>query len=284
MNGSIDTRLCSRIWTTGLALGLMGGVLTAAEAARSQWVYAVDTTIEATGVVITPRDAATDLGAGPIAVAPPTVLPVTSRLNALQPDGADTLFTTREAVLLSGSLFASAADIVRTDGTTHAIEFDALAAGLPRGVAVDAVAIAGNGDLLLSFDVSLELSGAFHDDEDLVGYDGAVFYGFFDGSAASIPTTLDLDGAHLDAAVNSLLVSFDSAGSVGGVVFAREDILRFDRDDSSWSLAFDASARDAAFATSDLVAVPEPNAAFTVASAAATLALLSYRRRSRIAR
>lgn len=282
MNGSIDTSLRSRGATIGLALGLMGAVLASAQAARCQWVYAVDTTIEATGVVITPRDAATDLGAGPIAVAPPTALPVTSRLSALQPDGLDTLFATREAILLPNSLFVRPADIARTDGATHTLEFDGQAAGLPPGVAVDAVAFAANGDLLLSFDVSLELSGAIHADEDLVGFDGAVFYGFFDGSAESIPTTLDLDGAHFDAAGNSLLVSFDSAGSVGGIAFAREDILRFDRDDSSWSLAFDASARDAAFASSDLVAVPEPAAATAVASAATALALLSCRRRSRI--
>ena len=54
-------------------------------------------------------------------------------------------------------------------------------------------------------------------------------------------------------------MSFDTAGSIGGVNFDDEDVLRF--DGTTWSMEFDASAADSDWAAADLdaVMVPEPS-------------------------
>jgi hypothetical protein len=68
---------------------------------------------------------------------------------------------------------------------------------------------------------------------------------------------LDIDAAqHLGGGV--FLMSFDTTGEVGGIVFDDEDVVRFDGVD--WTLEFDASAADPNWAAADLdaVLVPEP--------------------------
>ncbi len=74
-------------------------------------------------------------------------------------------------------------------------------------------------------------------------------------------------------------MSFDTAGSIGGVNFDDEDVLRF--DGTTWSMEFDASAADSDWAAADLdaVFVPEPAAALLRLSALGVLAALAVRRR-----
>jgi hypothetical protein len=56
------------------------------------------------------------------------------------------------------------------------------------------------------------------------------------------------------------LVSFDSGGSIGGVAFAEEDVLRYDQSIATWSIEFDASSEpwNGTGAQLDAVSVPEP--------------------------
>ena len=58
---------------------------------------------------------------------------------------------------------------------------------------------------------------------------------------------------------SELAMSFDTTGQVGGVVFADEDVLRF--DGTNWVVEFDGSTANSDWATADLdaVMVPEPS-------------------------
>lgn len=140
-------------------------------------------------------------------------------------------------------IHARAGDVVRFDGVDYAIEFDAAANGVPDGVRVDAVSMLG-ADLLLSFDVGVDLGGFVADTRDLVRFDGVSFSTFLDGAALGIAAGLDLDAAHYVASVDDLLLSFDGSGNLGGVDFDRADVLELDLTGTTWTLAYDASARD----------------------------------------
>jgi len=151
-------------------------------------------------------------------------------------------------VTLPGGLVADPGDVVQTnfDGTAaYTMVFDASANGVPPGAMVDAIAFVNSigGDILLSFDTTVALPGPITaDDEDLVRKTGSSFTILFDGTAAGVPTGLDLDGANLVYANAHLLLSFDDSGTVGGVNFTDEDILEYTPSGSTWEMAYDGSA------------------------------------------
>ncbi len=168
------------------------------------------------------------------------------------------LFTVDTTALLTGGVLARPGDVVSWNGSVHAIVFDAEAAGLPRGLAIDAVSAGYDGGLLLSFETDVSLPGSLHvADEDLVRWDGSAFSLALDGSSAGMGRAFDVDGVD-DLGPSSFLVSFDTSGSVGGVSFADEDVLRL--QGGAWSLEVDLSAVDADWEAADLDAlqVPEP--------------------------
>jgi len=144
-------------------------------------------------------------------------------------------------------------------------------------VGTDAVAEA-DGDLLLSFDITVDLSGLVPDDEDLVRWDGASFTLALDASAAGIDEALDLDGAE-HRGTSRYALSFDQSGMVDGINFDDEDVLELDGPD--WSLIFDGSAEDSEWAAADMDAlsvVPEPGLGALLGSGAAMLLGLQRRR------
>jgi hypothetical protein len=150
----------------------------------------------------------------------------------LLPDGRQ-LLSFDTTVKLSASLTAGPGDVVRFNGTSYALVFNAAANGVPRGANVDAVAMDGS-DLLLSFDVTVSLPGGVTArPADLVRFAGGVFTIYFDGAAAGLAPGLDLDAA--DVLPNGrLLVSFDGSGVIGGVGFDDEDVLEHDRVSGTW--------------------------------------------------
>src|SRR5262249_33457186 len=114
--------------------------------------------------------------------------------------------------------------------------------GIPAGVITDAVSEIGPGDLLLSFDVTVTLGGITADDEDLVRFKGGTFTLFFDGSAAGIDPSLDLDAAFILPANGHLLLAFAGPGGVAGVDFTAEDVLEFTPTSTGWALSYDGLA------------------------------------------
>ncbi len=191
----------------------------------------------------------------------------------------DRLFALANAASLAGGVFVRPGDVVRYDGANYTIEFDATTEGVPAGIKTDAVGIAPGGGLLLSFDGTVDLGGTIAADEDLVRWDGAVFVLAFDGSAAGLATPLDVDAAQ-DLGGGAYLVSLDTAGSVGGIAFSDEDVLRY--DGAAWTLELDTSTTDGDWVAADLDAmvVPEPGAMIGIALGGLTLAGVRRSRRA----
>ena len=168
----------------------------------------------------------------------------------LLPNG-DQLLSFDTALVLPGGITARPGDVVRYDGALYAIEFDAAAHGVPPGADVDAIAIADDGDLLLSFDITVSLGSITLDDEDVARLDGAGFTSFFDGESAGVDPRLDLDALHVLCS-GHLLVSFDTSGVVGGVGFDDEDLLEYDPGSGTWDMAYDGSAEHPGWGSADV--------------------------------
>jgi hypothetical protein len=242
-----------------------------------------DVTVELASAPFDDEDVAVDDLLGVVAPASLGTLPANADLTAyhLLANG-DQLFSLDTTVELAGSLTVEPGDVVRYDGVSYTLEFDASAEGVPNGVITDAVSVAGSGDLLLSFDTTVDLGAVTADDEDLVEFDGASFSLSFDGSAAGVPAALDLDAAHrlFDG---TLGLSFDGSGQLGGVDFDDEDVLGYDPSGPTWSLLYDGSAQHSEWEGGpdlDAVALPEPGLLLSLGSGIGFLALLGWKRRN----
>ena len=222
-----------------------------------------DTTVALSGSTFEDQEVVGDNQMGSVSLVRLGVLPEASDVNAyhLLPNG-DQLYSLDTTAELGGGLTAGPADVIRYDGVTDTLEFDASAEGIPDGVIVDAVSVHSSGDLMLSFDTTVDLGGGVTaQDEDLVRFDGGSTYTvFFDGSAETVPAGLDLDGADYRASDGHLFLSFDGSGSLGGVDFDDEDILEFDSGGPTWTLHYDGSALHAALAAADPRAGPNASA------------------------
>lgn len=112
--------------------------------------------------------------------------------------------------------------------------------GLPDGASVDAYHDEGGGAVLFSSDATVSLpGGVVAAPEDVVRHSGGVFAIEFDGSAEGVPAGANVDGVARDGS-GDLVLSFDVTVSVGGVVAADEDLVRF--DGAAFALALDTSA------------------------------------------
>lgn len=178
--------------------------------------------------------------------------------------GLQRLFVPSTWVALTG-VVAGPHNVVRFDGATYQVVFDAFAEGLPDGTRIDAVTRGKDGELHLSFDSFVDLGVFTAADEDLVRFDGTTFSVVFDGSDQGVAAGLDLDAASVGPD-GRLLLSFDTSGSIDGIPFDDEDVLEFDPETLIWtpSLAFDGSV-DASgdpsrwrVADLDAIQVPEP--------------------------
>jgi len=259
----------------GLALTFVAGQ----SDAQDPVTFSSDVTVTLGGNTFEDQEVVTDDQLGTVTLAPLGILPEASDVVAyhLLPNG-DQLYSLDTTAELGGGLIASAADVVRYDGVTDTLEFDASAEGIPNGVIVDAVSVHSSGDLALSFDTTVDLGALIANDEDVVRFDGASFSLLFDGSSEGVPAGLDLDGVEVRPSGALLWVSFDGSGSLGGVNFDDEDILEFDPSGPTWSLVYDGSVQHAALASADLVAVPEPDMLLVLVAGIALHALINRRR------
>lgn len=241
------------------------------------WV-SPDVTIELASVVTADEDVAADNLLGLVMLESLGTLPGDAEVDAfhLESNG-DRLFSMNVTTELPGPVVVGRSDVVRYDGSVYTIEFDAGAAGIEAGSNLDAVSRHGSGDLLVSFDTTLQVGSVVADDEDLVRVEGGGVYSLhFDGSAEGVDRALDLDGAHFVPFGDQLLLTFDGSGSVGGVVFDDEDILEL--DGSAWALTYDGSALHSEWPAADAQAVPEPGLLSMLSAGAAALGLMGRRR------
>lgn len=244
-----------------------------------------DVMVSLSGAPVRDREAAIDDQLGGLLIENFGGLPDGVDVDALQQEiGGRTLFSTDVTIEFPGPVVATPDDVVRTNGFSYALEFDGATHGVPEGVNLDAVGRLPSGELLLSFDVAVELGGVRADDEDLLRFDGSAFTLFFDGSAQGVNPDLDLDGVAY-AGEGRIGVSFDGAGSLGGVSFQDEDVITLlPGGGGPVKLFFDASAAHAGWADADLdaVAIPEPGSPTGLAAGVALLAGLARQRRNRM--
>ena len=110
---------------------------------------------------------------------------------------------------------------------------------IPPNADVTAYHVLENGDRLLAFDITVELAGSILiSPVDIVRYDGGAFSLEFDGSALGVPAGTRIDAVSMDAK-GDLLISFDITILLDGLLFADEDLARFDGVD--FSMFFDGS-------------------------------------------
>jgi hypothetical protein len=246
-----------------------------------------DITVNLDGQTIADEDVAADsLLSGSVSKILLGTLPVASDLSAYHAlGGGEFLLAVGTAVVLPGGVAAQAGDIVRYDGVSYSIEFDASAQSVPDGARADALTMSTEGNLVLSFDTTVTLGGSTYFDEDLVEFDGLSFSSFFDGSAVGLDIALDVDGAHVFTSSGNIALSFDSSGSIGGVDFDDEDILEFDPAGLTWEMAWDTSLERTEWepgADVDAVYfVPEPMQPLMLAAGSGLLILLRLRRQTK---
>lgn len=212
-----------------------------------------DITIDLGSLVLDDEDVVIDDLAGGLSLVHLGPLPENVGVDAFhRMPGGVVLFSLDTTVSLPGDVLAGPGDVIAFDGSAYVVEFDAEAAGLPREANLDALARHQDGDLLMSFDIAVTLSGTTAEDEDVVRFDGAGFPLYFDASAAGVDAALDLDAAHLVEANGHLLMSFDGSGRIGGLDFDHDDLLEFDPGSATFEIAYEASAAHAGWAGGDL--------------------------------
>jgi hypothetical protein len=238
-----------------------------------------DVTVELGGMFVEPENVVLDNLLGILVPASLGSLPTTANVTAyhLFPGGAQ-LFSTDAEISLPG-LVAGSEDVVGHDGVAYTLIFDGSDAGVADGVSVDAVGII-DGDLLLSFDSTLNTGTGTFDQNDLVRFDGTQFTLVFDGSAAGVPNEMDLDAAHL-LSEDRVALSFDGSGALPGVSFADEDVLEYDFSTGTWEITYHGLAEHAGWggANLDAVSLPEPQTLALLGTGTIGLAWLGRRRR-----
>jgi hypothetical protein len=155
------------------------------------------------------------------------------------------------AIQLPGLSLVESRDIVRFDGTNYSLQFSGAGNGVPPGVRIDAVTVAQDGNLVLSFNSAVDLAGIVADRRDLLLFRNGSWSLFFAGALAGVASDLDLDAADL-LSNGHLLLSFDGSGSVGGVAFDDEDVLEYAPESNTWRMFWDGSTRQASFVVANL--------------------------------
>jgi hypothetical protein len=210
-------------------------------------VLSPDITIVHSSTVVADEDAAEQLGASVTKVFLGN-LPGSADVDAVHTlDNGDVLFSLDTTAMLGGTAYRPR-DVIRFSDSGWSKEFDGVAAGIPDGVNVDAVAMSGD-DLLISVDVGAAFGGLNVEDSDVIAFDGADFTLFLDASAAGISEAADVDALYLTPG-GDILLSLDSGGTVSGIVYADEDLLSW--SSPTWTLFFDGSADDSAWLAADL--------------------------------
>src|SRR5436309_2528387 len=170
---------------------------------------------------------------------------------ARRPDGL--WLITESAPDKINGVFYEPRDVFLTDAaTTFSMYFDGNAAGVPDGAAIDAILLDGDGSLVLSFDVPVNLAGIEYGPADLVRYSGGRFSLFWNAGAAGVPAYANVVGADRDS-LGRLVVTFDVPTTLGGVDYLPGQLVIWNggtsfsvySSDPAWPLS--AQLRDFAF-------------------------------------
>jgi len=107
-------------------------------------------------------------------------LPASVNVDAVAVDGTDLLLSFDTTVDLGGGLVAADEDLVRFDGVSFSMAFDASGTGIDPALDLDGAAIGSLGAYLVSFDTTGEVSGWWFDDDTVMRYNGSTWTPLFE--------------------------------------------------------------------------------------------------------
>jgi hypothetical protein len=232
------------------ALATIFPSLAVAATPLAQIRYVPDITINLGGTVAGPADVANDDLAGNITLAL-SGLPANVAAYHYDPVGGVHWLVFDTTVALPGGITATPRDVVAWNGSAYNLLLDGAAAGIPAGVAIDALATWSGADFLLSIDTTAVVGGLTAGPADVVRYSGGVWTMQLDDGASGVPAGVNLDGLEYLSNGN-ILASFDIAGTVGGVNFNDEDILEFIIGMGGWEMAYPAASFNAAWGPANM--------------------------------
>lgn len=141
-----------------------------------------------------------------------------------------------------GGLTAAPGDVVQYLSGTYDLAFDARDAGLPAGVNVDAVAVASNGDLVISTDIHFSSGGNSFSDSDLVRVTDTGFSLFASASDLGLGDAADVSGVSIEGDDSKLYLSVSGHGVANGITYSPSHILSADSGSGISGIALDAGA------------------------------------------
>jgi len=246
-------KIINRIFCFCLLPGVLAVAISLPARAQEASVdFSPDITLNLDGVVTADEDVSRDDFANvfdiPVGAIPPNADITVYHMLA----NGDALLSFDITIELPGAVIARPQDVVRYDGVNYSIELDGLSEGIPAGVGIDAASIAGDGDLLLSIDGTVDFGGLVATDEDIIQFDGNDFSLAFDGSTTGIATALDIDAMHFAPDSNEFYFSFDTGGEIENQVFSDEDLLKYNPESDNWSMAYDGSTRHPEWVAGDM--------------------------------
>jgi uncharacterized repeat protein (TIGR01451 family) len=213
-----------------------------------------DITTVLSGTTVGPADVGEDNLAGMVSLVNIGTIPDGAHLDgyAVATNG-DQLLSFDTALTLGASTFQRN-DVIRYNGSTYTLEFSGGANGVPDGVDIKDIALHGT-NLLLSFDSAFAAGSTTFYPQDVAEWNGSALTKFFDGVAAGIPDGMAIDGLHL-LPNGHLLLSFDTAGVIGGLTFNHEDIAEYTPGSpGTWEFAYvGAAAQPTGWGAADLTA------------------------------
>jgi hypothetical protein len=164
-------------------------------------------------------------------------VPERANLSDFQVDANDDVLFSLDIGATLGGTYFSAADVIKYSGGSFSKAFDAAAAGVPNGVHCDGVARLDNtGALLLSFDHTFSANGFTIWPADVMLINAGAFAAKkLDAHALGLPAQLRIVGIDAMGTHTDLLVAFDTAGTVGGVIFTRNDLLQVHLPSGAWT-------------------------------------------------
>jgi hypothetical protein len=204
--------------------------------------YVPDITVDLGGhVVVGGSLASDDLHGNVVSLLLAELGPPAARIGAAHSlANGDQLLVFASTLTLPGNGgVAEPRDVVRYTSATgsYSVEVHGADIGIPTNAAIDALTATGDGTILLALDISV---GAFDDDE-VLKIVGNSLQLFLDLPAVGIDRALAIDGLGVNDNGTQLYLSFDGSGAVDGVAFDDEDILLYDLNSQTWTLAYDGS-------------------------------------------
>ncbi len=228
-------------------------VASAGTAPIQELTVSPDITLDLSGQLVSDENTAVDDLAGAVALQSLGAIPANADLTAYHmASNGDHLLVLDITVELPGGVTARPSDVVHNSGGVFSIAFDGQAEGIPTGARIDALGQDGAGNLLLSFDTTIDFSGFIANDEDVVLFDDPSFSLLLDGSAVGIPAAADVDAIYYAHEAATFYLSLDISGTAGGIFFNDEDLLVYESGPGIWAMAYDGSAEHPAWIAGDL--------------------------------